>query len=88
LKTCSPKGTTAESNVVLIVSAVFWWIPPLMIGVHIGERRNRLVAGVVWVLLFGWLGVAVIASYSPKPVDFAAELDDWYTAEEKAQGLV
>jgi hypothetical protein len=47
----------------LVFIAVFW-ITPVIVAKSIGDGKGR-TSGWVWGLVFGWLGVLVVALQSP-----------------------
>lgn len=40
------------------------WIAPIALGVYIGMKRDKLAAGILLPLFFGWIGLAVVACLS------------------------
>jgi hypothetical protein len=54
---------TSTQSLPLFV-AVFW-ILPIVVGSLVGNRKGRLVLGLVLAVLLGWIGVIIIAVIPP-----------------------
>ncbi len=49
----------------IFIIAVFW-VLPVIVGYNMGSARNKVAAGVLLPLFFGWLGVLVVACLSDR----------------------
>jgi hypothetical protein len=45
---------------------LLFWIAPVVLGAMLGNSRNKLAAGILLPLFFGWLGVIIVACLSDR----------------------
>jgi hypothetical protein len=44
----------------IVVLILVLWIAPIILGVYLGSKRDKLAAGILLPLFFGWLGLAIV----------------------------
>jgi hypothetical protein len=44
---------------------LIWTVLPVILGAVTGHRKGRMIAGIVWPLVLGWIGFIIIACERP-----------------------